>query len=78
VILLEPSVLQHPSILRLNPNRDPAKTCVYFGMTGLAVQDRLQNHKSGHLFLRFSFQLQNFYVALLCGGNLGGTRGQMP
>jgi hypothetical protein len=36
VILLDPAVLQHPSILRLNPNRDPAKPCVYVGMTGLA------------------------------------------
>ena len=47
VILLDPAVLQHPSILRLNPNRDPAKPCVYVGMTGLAVQDRFQNHKEG-------------------------------
>ena len=47
VILLDSAVLQHPSILRLNPNRDPAKPCVYVGMTGLAVQDRFQNHKTG-------------------------------
>ena len=48
VILLDPSVLQHPSILRLNPNRDPTKPCVYVGMTGLAVQERFQNHKNGY------------------------------
>jgi len=47
VILLDPAALQHRSILRLNPNRDPAKPCVYVGMTGLAVQDRFQNHKTG-------------------------------
>ena len=47
VILLDPAVLQHRSILRLNPNRDPAKPCVYVGMTGLAIQDRFQNHKEG-------------------------------
>ena len=47
VILLDPAVLQDRSILRLNPNRDPAKPCVYVGMTGLAVQDRFQNHKTG-------------------------------
>ena len=47
VILLDPAVLRHSSILRLNPNRDPAKPCVYVGMTGLAVQDRFQNHKNG-------------------------------
>ena len=48
VILLDPSVLQHPSILRLNPDRDPARPCVYVGMTGLAVQERFQNHKNGY------------------------------
>jgi len=47
VILLDPAVLRHPSILRLNPNRDPAKPCVYVGMTGLTVEDRFQNHKQG-------------------------------
>ena len=47
VILLDPAVLQDRSILRLNPNRDPAKPCVYVGMTGLPVQDRFQNHKTG-------------------------------
>jgi hypothetical protein len=47
VILLDPAVLQHSSILRLNPMRDPAKPCVYVGMTGLAVQERFQNHKNG-------------------------------
>ena len=47
VILLDPAVLRHPSIQRLNPNRDPVKPCVYVGMTGLAVQDRFQNHKEG-------------------------------
>jgi len=33
--------------LLLNPNRDPAKLFVYVAMTGLAVQDRFQNHKKG-------------------------------
>ena len=47
VILLDPAVLRHPSILRSNPKRDPAKPCVYVGMTGLLVQDRFENHKKG-------------------------------
>src|SRR5260370_12574123 len=47
VILLDPAVLRHPSILRLNPNREPAKPCVYAGMTGLLVQHRFENHKNG-------------------------------
>jgi predicted GIY-YIG superfamily endonuclease len=47
VILLDPSVLRHPSILRLNPNRQPTKPCVYVGMTGLSVEQRFENHKKG-------------------------------
>jgi hypothetical protein len=47
VILLDPSVVRHPSILRLNPNREPTKPCVYVGMTGLPVEQRFENHKRG-------------------------------
>jgi hypothetical protein len=47
VILLDPSVLRHPSIQRLNPDRNPTKPCVYVGMTGLAVEQRFENHKKG-------------------------------
>jgi hypothetical protein len=48
VILLDPAVLKHPSILRLNPNRDPAKPAIYVGMTGLPVDHRFENHKAGY------------------------------
>jgi hypothetical protein len=48
VILLRDAVAKHPSILRLNPKRDPAKPCVYVGMTGLPVDDRFENHKNGY------------------------------
>ena len=37
VILLDSAAAKHPSILRLNPNRDPSKPCVYVGMTGVPV-----------------------------------------
>jgi hypothetical protein len=52
VILLDSAVFQDRSkrvkeLLRSNPNRDPAKPCVYVGMTGLAVLERFQNHKAG-------------------------------
>jgi len=47
VILLDSSVLRHPSILRLNPNRQLTKPCVYVGMTGLPVEQRFENHKKG-------------------------------
>ena len=47
VIFLDPSVLRHPSVLRLNPNRKPTKPSVYVGMTGLPVEQRFENHKKG-------------------------------
>jgi hypothetical protein len=40
VILLDSAVAKHSSILKLNPNRDPSKPCVYVGMTGLPVDHR--------------------------------------
>jgi hypothetical protein len=48
VILLDDAVLKHRSILRLNPNRDPAKPSVYVGMTGLPVEHRFENHRHGY------------------------------
>ena len=48
VVLLDEAVRKHRSILRLNPKRDPAKPCVYVGMTGLPVEHRFENHKHGY------------------------------
>ncbi|HEX4706653.1 MAG TPA: hypothetical protein VH229_02880 [Candidatus Udaeobacter sp.] len=48
VILLRDTVAKHPSILRLNPRRDPLKPCVYVGMTGIPVDHRFENHKHGY------------------------------
>lgn len=48
VIRLDPAVAEHPSVLRLNPQRDPSKPCVYVGMTGLPVEHRFENHKNGY------------------------------
>jgi hypothetical protein len=48
VVLLNNAVAKHPSILRLNPTRDPLKPCVYVGMTGLPVDHRFENHKNGY------------------------------
>jgi len=42
VILLRDAVAKHPSILRLNPKRDPLKPCVYVGMTGLPIDHRFE------------------------------------
>ena len=48
VILLDNAVAKHPSIVRLNPKRQPSKPCVYVGMTGLPVDERFENHKNGY------------------------------
>jgi hypothetical protein len=48
VVLLDDAVAKHPSILRVNPKRDPLKPCVYVGMTGLPVDHRFENHKNGY------------------------------
>ena len=48
VVLLGNAVATHPSILRLNPKRDPLKPCLYVGMTGLPVDHRFENHKNGY------------------------------
>ena len=48
MILLRDAVAKHPSILRLNPKRDPLKPCVYVGMTGIPVDHRFENHKYGY------------------------------
>jgi hypothetical protein len=62
VILLKPAAAQHPSVQRLNPRRDPAKPCVYVGMTGLPVEHRFENHKHGYKSARL---VQKYGVRLL-------------
>ena len=54
VILLDRAVVRHPSILRLNPNREPAKPCVYVGMTGLLVEHRFVFSPDGRRLLTAS------------------------
>lgn len=47
MVLLDSAVGKIRKVQGLNPNRDPAKPCVYVGMTGLPVEKRFENHKSG-------------------------------
>lgn len=47
VVLLDPAVGKLRKVRALNPNRDPAKPCIYVGMTGLTVKKRFENHKKG-------------------------------
>jgi hypothetical protein len=48
VILLDSKAARHRSVLRINPKRDPAKPCVYVGMSGLPPEHRFENHKNGY------------------------------
>jgi len=48
VVLLDHVVAKHTSILRANPRRDPLKSSVYVGVTGLPVDHRFENHKNGY------------------------------
>lgn len=62
VVLLDPRVAGHPSVRRLNPRRDPAKPCVYVGMTGLDPTERFHNHKAGH---KAAWTVKKYGVRLL-------------
>jgi hypothetical protein len=47
VVLLSNDVLYESRFKRCNPDYDPAKPCVYVGMTGLDPDDRFDKHKAG-------------------------------
>ncbi len=47
VVLLDPAAGRLRAVQAANPNRDPAKPCVYVGMTGLTPEERFANHKAG-------------------------------
>ena len=47
VVLLAPEAAKNRELRRANPLRDPAKPCVYVGMTGLSPEERFGNHKKG-------------------------------
>lgn len=53
VVLLSRDVLFEPRFRKCNPDHDPAKPCVYVGMTGLDPDDRFDKHKAGIKSNRF-------------------------
>ena len=53
VVLLSKDVLYESKFRRCNPDYDPAKPCVYVGMTGLNPDDRFDKHKAGIRSNRF-------------------------
>jgi hypothetical protein len=62
VILLDPKAGRHPTILRINPKRDPAKPCVYVGMSGLPPEHRFENHKHGY---KAAWVVKKYWVRLM-------------
>ena len=46
VIELDPAVLQKKDFAEANPDRDPAKPCLYVGMTSKTPEERFRVHKS--------------------------------
>ena len=53
VVLLLNDVLYEPRFRKCNPDYDPAKPCVYVGMTGLDPDTRFDKHKAGVRANRF-------------------------
>jgi len=47
VMLLDPAVAKLRKVQAANLQRDPAKPCVYVGLTGLTPAERFANHKAG-------------------------------
>ena len=47
VVLLKPAAKRLRRVREANPNADPAKPCVYVGMTGLTPEERFANHLRG-------------------------------
>ena len=48
VVLLDDGAMKHRSIMRSNPRRQQGKPCVYVGMSGLAPEERFENHRLGY------------------------------
>jgi predicted GIY-YIG superfamily endonuclease len=62
VVLLAPGAAKHSGILKSNPRRDPAKPCIYVGMTGLDPAERFENHKKGY---KSAWVVEKYGVRLL-------------
>jgi len=57
VVRLDPAVAGLKRVKTLNPTRNPKKPCIYVGMTGLALEERFQNHKNG---VKASYYVKRF------------------
>ena len=62
VVLLSSDVRYEPRFRRCNPDHDPAKPCVYVGMTGLDPDERFDRHKAG---IRANKYVQQYGLRLM-------------
>lgn len=62
VVLLDPAVAKIRRVRAENPNADPAKPCVYVGMTGLTPEERFANHKQG---IKAAWVVKRYGIRLL-------------
>jgi hypothetical protein len=62
VVLLDAKVAKLHRVLRENPARDPAKPCLYVGMSGLDPEARFLNHKKG---IKSARLVQRYGIRLL-------------
>jgi hypothetical protein len=62
VVLLKPEVMKLRKVREANPKRDPAKHCVYVGLTGLSPDERFNNHKRG---IKSAYWVKKFGIRLL-------------
>lgn len=53
VVELHSDVLMNSRFRQANPGCDPAKPCLYVGMTGLSPDVRFDNHKRGYKANRY-------------------------
>ena len=62
VVLLSKDVVYEARFKRCNPDHDPAKPCVYVGMTGLSPDERFDKHKAG---IRANRYVRDYGVRLM-------------
>ncbi|CAK0755675.1 hypothetical protein CCP3SC5AM1_2130002 [Gammaproteobacteria bacterium] len=62
VVKLKEEALKRKKLLKLNPNRDPAKPILYVGSTGLPPEVRFAKHKAG---LKANMFVKNYGEKLL-------------
>lgn len=62
VVLLDAKAAEILALRRANPKRDPAKPCVYVGMSGLPPEERFERHKEG---IQAAKWVQRYGVRLL-------------